>query len=1013
MDNSKTLQIVRLTDDELVELSGDRVLTDSRDFNLRYKELTAWEGGVYDPKIFGSFYKNRCACRTRKTYGKCDICHTENLPEEQKYLRFARIEIPFYYLNTLKADVFKNLVKEIFLSVKEVKMETTSMKALDTKTFDMCQFDYDPNEQIITISEIITDIRKASYEGLLLMAETYFDPYYLDLLNLLNKNVIVLPPIMRMFTRIPDTNEMAFPELTRIYQSLLFLKTYVSQAEMGYPDLTEKVRIRALLRRFAAETVLGMTDILNSSKENATRQMYSSRVDNSGRAVIVADPTLKIDEISLPFHLAYEAFKEDFMKHLIDSNNHTKNEALLVYNAGSKVTLDEFREWVSNRSVTINRNPTLHEFNILSMKVRLNSNYTIGLPLMVCKPLNADFDGDTISFIAIPEDEIEAADRRMSPKNLVYYKKNDILIFLPSQETLNGLNIATILLPTDPTRTFKSLEDAEKLIPQGLDEKDIIIIDGKTTSIYREQISKILGFDVNQIIGEERINSKWIVDIVAKLNEDPLRTEKLRDLQNFGLEVVTVEGVTSLDLNSIYNTYKEEFDASHIIDDPNLSNEEKISRVDTLYKEYLNKRLDELDESLKDTISASDKIRMSSLMSIINPQIYIDADQNMTVTKKSIAKGMSFEDTVDHALENRFIMDIKKRSVPLSGYLDRQGSFAAYAYKFSDQKDPENKGILIPADRAKGRTLVNGKIYKGGAKGEWVRVRSLITGTIPNVATADCYNLETLDVFDGDNLGISFMTSIVENLTQSGLSLKHGGRLFEIDRSSVLRAPFDCRIELDKDWVTFIGKGLNSRVPRPNKFQIFEGKKSFKKGDIVGWIFKLVNPSYNLDSLIKLLGANSSKSTKKHEKNVLNIQDCYSITDGPIYYTIEEDHVIAMISGSKHVLSKDTLLLFPEGSHVNKGDRISSGVVDLPLLLGATDDLDLIYRIFRDQYITLMGMSIREEMMEFLFTVICKSETPNELNYMGIAKKARSNKSFFSLISFERASQVVKSAIKS
>lgn len=79
----------------------------------------------------------------------------------------------------------------------------------------------------------------------------------------------------------------------------------------------------------------------------------------------------------------------------------------------------------------VNRQPSLHEYSMLAMKLRLNDEqpvdpvtgkettgnvYTIALPIAVCSPLNADFDGDTMSMHLVPPEAAEETYERMSPR---------------------------------------------------------------------------------------------------------------------------------------------------------------------------------------------------------------------------------------------------------------------------------------------------------------------------------------------------------------------------------------------------------------------------------------------------------------------------------------------------------------------------------------------------------------------------------------------------------------------
>jgi DNA-directed RNA polymerase beta' subunit len=65
----------------------------------------------------------------------------------------------------------------------------------------------------------------------------------------------------------------------------------------------------------------------------------------------------------------------------------TKEEAL------NEETQKLFKEYAEGRMVLVNRQPSLHEYSLFCVKIRLWDEYAIGFPPAICSPLNADFDG--------------------------------------------------------------------------------------------------------------------------------------------------------------------------------------------------------------------------------------------------------------------------------------------------------------------------------------------------------------------------------------------------------------------------------------------------------------------------------------------------------------------------------------------------------------------------------------------------------------------------------------------
>lgn len=355
-----------LTDEAILDYTTDqdgrqRVLTDWRDFDLKYDRIEPVSGGVYDVSIFGSPLSDRCVCGKIKnvTMEPCPRCGARVYPTEEGLRRFARLELPFYYLNELRFDIFKDLFDEIF-SHSEINLKfisgnlksggytyKNSSKKLGIKVFDSCQFDYFPKSRELVISEYITDESKCSYEGLLLILEKHFPDRLSDMKRLLNRLYLVQPAMMRPFTFTVQNKEkkLGSHRLSIWYSVLisLIIPEAIESNQVNYTDVMEqltepgeRVRYRALLKALLNAGKKEATELLNTSKKNLAREIYAARIKNSARCPIVPDTTLAIDEVSIPVHIAYEMCRSGFCKYLQDELNFTKDQAL-------RSTRDEYK----------------------------------------------------------------------------------------------------------------------------------------------------------------------------------------------------------------------------------------------------------------------------------------------------------------------------------------------------------------------------------------------------------------------------------------------------------------------------------------------------------------------------------------------------------------------------------------------------------------------------------------------------------------------------------------------
>jgi DNA-directed RNA polymerase subunit beta' len=205
--------------------------------------------------------------------------------------------------------------------------------------------------------------------------------------------------------------------------------------------------------------------------------MVGKRVDYSGRAVIVVQPDLNIDECMVPKEMALEILKPAIIGYLLKygfamSINHAKK---LIERRTDEVW-DILNELVETRYplVLLNRAPTLHRLSILAFKVKLWNKNAIGISSLVCPGFNADFDGDQMALhYLLSAESLAEGFMLMSPNRNLGSTTHGGLTVGAFKDIALGIYTLTVMNDKKHDRLFASYAEVE----HALNEKIIKLND--------------------------------------------------------------------------------------------------------------------------------------------------------------------------------------------------------------------------------------------------------------------------------------------------------------------------------------------------------------------------------------------------------------------------------------------------------------------------------------------------------------------------------------------------------
>lgn len=426
----------------------------------------------------------------------------------------------------------------------------------------------------------------------------------------------VLPPDLRPIIPLPG-GKFATSDLNDLYRRVINRNNRLRRLmEIGAPDVILRNEKRMLQE--AVDAVIdnshrpskpmmnskrlpyqSLTDDLRGKKGIFRKNLLGKRVDYSGRAVIVGDPSLKLDQCGVPKSVLLEMFKPFVIHELLD-----KEIAPNVRVAKDLIEEEDSMIWdilekiIDGKPVLLNRAPTLHKYSIQAFYPRLVEGEAIRLHPLVCKAFNADFDGDQMSVHLLLTDEAlrEGKEKIMASKNIVNISNGEVLA-IPSKDMLLGYYLMTDKNEVEKPKIFASSQLAIRAYEKdiiGINDEILVKIDDEivSTSVGRCIFNSILPKDYKFV--NERISGGIVSNIIDNIKD------------KYSMEVV----VELLDnLKEIGFKYATDLGFSFGMEDCNVDFD-----VESRIKEMESKDLQLQENYLQGLITEKEKIKISTEM---------------------------------------------------------------------------------------------------------------------------------------------------------------------------------------------------------------------------------------------------------------------------------------------------------------------------------------------------------------------------------------------------------------
>lgn len=403
-----------------------------------------------DVNLYMDRYKCRCgSLKTRINHGlKCPICGTrvEFVDDNFEYFGWMKIEEPYAIIHPAYYKKIESFMGKgsVINGIKRTKLENI-IEPVDPKNIDgySVELENKPKNEpffgigmidFITrfdeIMEYYRDVKKANKEDL-----------YREIMNDRNKvfthNIPVFTTLLRP-TDIKD-NTMSYEPTNATYMMMNKLRTNINKNRTNM-DRNKKIKNQKLYRlqskymELYAELETGL-----SGKKGDFRCLVGGRYNFSSRNVIVQNPDLRIDQVTLPY-IALVIMLEQRIKNILHRMyNISFAEAHQIWYQSIIEPSDRIKgiiesiiqnykdNGIPGIPVLINRNPTIRYGSILQMFcIGFTMTYTMAVPLQVLTPLTADFDGDVLNILfIINKTFFEIVRETFNPRNAFYIARDD------------------------------------------------------------------------------------------------------------------------------------------------------------------------------------------------------------------------------------------------------------------------------------------------------------------------------------------------------------------------------------------------------------------------------------------------------------------------------------------------------------------------------------------------------------------------------------------------------------
>lgn len=436
--------ILPQTDKDVVAMSSGEI-TEPLSYKLKKDDLVAEDNGLFDPTLIGIHGDN---------YNHISLNHAIPNPMAEDHIRKL--------LKMTKASY------ETAVSSGKIEKE---LKAIDV------------DAKIAELKKLVASQRKSGRDDALKA---------LSFLTMLKSNK--LEPKDMMLTKVPiipaqyrpvmvQGDQALTADVNELYKDLMHVNNSLGQAKNNKDIAPEHIDTAKKQIYSGVKAVYGLGEpIKQKSIEkgykgllasalglqggSAKESMFQAKVVNKpidlvGRAVLLPDAKLDLNQASIPQQVAWSIFAPFIIRRLVRQGiPATKSREYLEHK--HPLALSALHDEMADRPGIVTRDPQLSKYNFQGMYLKINpdpKDFSIKMNPLVFKGYGGDSDGDQLNVQLPASDDAkeEIKEKLLPEKNLIYHRTFSP-IYTPSNEAATGLFAASFEDKKNTPKKYSSVQ---------------------------------------------------------------------------------------------------------------------------------------------------------------------------------------------------------------------------------------------------------------------------------------------------------------------------------------------------------------------------------------------------------------------------------------------------------------------------------------------------------------------------------------------------------------------------